>query len=131
MAHSVSTHLMFDGHAEEAMNLYVSLFQDSEVTSIERYGPEGPGAEGSVKLATFTLVGRQFLCIDSPVKHAFNFTPSMSIFVECESEAELTGVFERLAAEGQVLMPIANYGFSTKFGWLSDRFGVSWQLNLA
>ncbi len=131
MARSVSTHLMFDGDAEEAMNLYISLFQDSEVTSIERYGAEGPGADGSVKLATFTLAGRQFLCIDTPIKHAFTFTSSMSIFVECDSEAELNGVFERLAEEGVVLMPVDNYGFSTKFGWLKDRYGVSWQLNLA
>lgn len=130
MARSVSTHLMFEGHAEEAMNLYVSLFPDSEVTSIERYGPEGPGADGSVKLATFTLAGREFLCIDSPVHHAFTFTPSMSLFVECESEAELNSAFERLAEGGKVLMPLGNYGFSTKFGWLADRYGVSWQLNL-
>ena len=131
MARSVSTHLMFEGKAEEAMNLYVSLFQDSEVTSIERYGPQGPGADGSVKLAAFTLQGRPFLCIDSPVHHAFTFTPSMSIFVECESEAELERVFQRLAEDGKVMMPLNNYGFSTRFGWLADRYGVSWQLNLA
>lgn len=71
------------------------------------------------------------MCIDSPVKHAFTFTPSMSIFVECENDAELTRVFDQLAVGGKVMMPLNNYGFSTRFGWLADRFGVSWQLNLA
>ena len=130
MARKVTTHLMFTGSAEEAMTLYVSLFGDSEIKQIERYGPGEMGAEGSVKRADFVLAGREFLCIDSPVKHAFTFTPSMSLFVECESEAELEAAFARLSDGGGVLMPLDNYGFSTRFGWLTDRFGVSWQLNL-
>ena len=68
-------------------------------------------------------------CIDSPIKHAFTFTPSFSLFVECESEAELDAAFARLSDGGSVLMPPGNYGFSTKFAWVNDRFGVSWQLN--
>ncbi|WP_435005202.1 VOC family protein [Tundrisphaera lichenicola] len=131
MARDVSTHLMFEGHAEEAMNLYVSLFADSKVKQIERYAAGEMGAEGTVKRADFTLAGRDFLCIDSPMKHAFTFTPSVSIFVECESEAELESVFGRLSDGGAVLMPLGDYGFSKKFGWLTDRFGVSWQLNLS
>jgi predicted 3-demethylubiquinone-9 3-methyltransferase (glyoxalase superfamily) len=131
MARKVTTHLMFEGAAEEAMTLYVSLFGDSRIEQIERYGPGEMGAEGTVKLAVFSLAGREFLCIDSPVKHAFTFTPSMSLFVDCESEAELEAVFNRLSDGGSVLMPLGNYGFSTKFAWLKDRFGVSWQLNLA
>ena len=130
MARKVITHLMFTGTAEEAMTLYVSLFADSEITQIERYGPGEMGAEGSVKRADFVLAGGEFLCIDSPVKHAFTFTPSMSLFVECESEAELEAAFARLSDGGRVLMPLDNYGFSTRFGWLTDRFEVSWQLNL-
>ncbi len=131
MARDVTTHLMFAGAAEEAMNLYVSLFGDSGIKSIERYGAGEMGAEGSVKLATFSLAGREFLCIDSPVKHAFGFTPAISLFVECEDAAELDAAFARLSEGGAVLMPINNYGFSKRFGWLTDRFGVSWQLNLA
>ena len=69
-------------------------------------------------------------CIDSPIKHGFTFTPSMSLFVECEDEAEMDAAFARLSQGGAVLMPPGNYGFSTKFVWLNDRFGVSWQLNL-
>lgn len=131
MARKVMTHLMFDGTAEEAMTLYVSLFGDSQITQVERYGPGEQGKEGTVKVAYFTLAGREHLCIDSPVKHGFGFTPAMSLFVECESEAELDAVFSRLSEGGNVLMPIGNYGFSSRFGWLTDRFGVSWQLNLA
>lgn len=131
MARKVMTHLMFDGAAGEAMTLYVSLFADSAITHVERYGPGEMGAEGTVKVASFTLAGREFICIDSPVKHAFTFTPATSLFVECESEAELDAAFARLSDGGAVLMPVGNYGFSTRFGWLSDRFGVSWQLNLA
>ncbi len=131
MARSVSTHLMFEGVAEEAMNFYVSLFRGSEIIKVERYGAGEHGAKGTLRVATFTLCGREFMCIDSPIKHEFTFTPSISIFVECESDAEIEDVFGRLSAGGQVLMPLDNYWFSTKFGWVKDRFGPSWQLNLA
>src|SRR5918999_859126 len=120
MARAVATHLMFEGTAEEAMKLYVSLFPKSEIRDIERYGPGEPGKEGSVKRADFTLGGHDLICIDSPVKHAFTFTPSASIFVDCESEAELEEVYNRLSEGGTLLMPLDNYGFSTKFGWLQD-----------
>jgi predicted 3-demethylubiquinone-9 3-methyltransferase (glyoxalase superfamily) len=131
MAKDVKTHLMFSGTAEEAMILYVSLFGDSEIRQIEKYGAGEMGKEGTVKLASFSLAGREFLCIDSPIQHAFTFTPAVSLFVECESEAELDSVFSRLSEGGTVLMPVGNYGFSARFGWLTDRFGVSWQLNVA
>ena len=130
MAHAVTPFLMFDGAAEEAMRFYVSLFPDSEIKRVERYGPGGPGAEGSVKRADFTVAGRDVICIDSPVKHAFTFTPAVSLFVECESEAEFDAAFARLSAGGGVLMPPGDYGFSARFAWVNDRFGVSWQLNL-
>lgn len=130
MARDITTHLMFDGVAEEAMALYVSLFPDSEVVETDRYGSGEAGAEGSVRLARFTIAGRRFQCIDSPMKHDFSFTPSMSLFVDCENEDELKSAFDRLATDGEVLMPLDNYGFSTRFGWVNDRFGVSWQLNL-
>ena len=131
MAHQISPHLMFEGTAEEAMTFYVSLFPGSTIHQVDRYGPGEPGAEGTVKHATFTLAGQDFHCIDSPVRHGFTFTPSISLFVECASETELDDVLTQLAAGGATLMPAGNYGFSTKFGWVTDRFGVSWQLNLA
>lgn len=130
MAHTFSTFLMFDGVAEEAMRFYVSVFEGAETGTIERYGPgEGPG-EGKLKLGAFTLGGQRFTCFNSPVKHAFGFTPAISVFVECESEAELDRTFAALSQNGQTLMPLGRYDFSTKFGWCNDRFGVSWQLNL-
>ncbi|WP_339252715.1 VOC family protein [Sporosarcina sp. FSL W8-0480] len=123
--------LMFqEGNAEEAMNFYTSLVKDSEILSIVRYGAEGPGDEGTVMQAKFSLKGREFMCIDSHVKHQFTFTPSFSIYVTCDSEEEITELYEKLLEGGQALMPIDNYGFSKKFGWVNDRFGVSWQIDL-
>ncbi|MEJ8766790.1 VOC family protein [Oceanobacillus sp. HCA-5259] len=128
----VTPFLMFqDGKAEEAMNFYTSLIKDSEITSITRYGANEPGGdEGTVMQATFTLKGQTFMCIDSNIKHQFTFTPSFSIFVDCDTEEELTSLYEELLEGGQALMPLDNYGFSRKFGWVNDRFGVSWQINL-
>lgn len=126
----ITTFLMFEGNAEEAMTFYLSLFDDAEVVRISRYGAEGPGAEGSVQQATFTLAGQPFMCVDSPMKHGFTFTPAMSLFVQCADEAELDRLYAALADGGTELMPLGSYGFSAKFGWVKDRFGVSWQLNL-
>jgi len=130
MAQKITPFLMFEDAAEEAMQFYVALFRDSQIKRIERYGPGEAGAEGSVKLAEFNIAGQDVLCIDSPAKHQFTFTPSISLFVECESEVELDTLFGQLSESGQVLMPLGDYGFSRKFGWVNDRFGVSWQLNL-
>lgn len=130
MARSITPFLMFEGAAEEAMRLYVSLFAGSSIKQIERYKSGEMGAEGSVKRADFTLAGQDVICIDSPAKHAFTFTPSLSLFVECEDDTEFETAFAQLSTGGMVMMAPDNYGFSRRFGWLSDRFGVSWQLNL-
>ncbi|TXL66703.1 VOC family protein [Cerasibacillus terrae] len=127
----VTPFLMFqDGNAEEAMNYYTSLIKDSKITKIVRYGANEAGEEGTVMQATFTLNGQEFICIDSNVKHQFSFTPSFSIYVTCNTEEEINNLYQKLVEGGQALMPLDNYGFSEKFGWLNDRFGVSWQLNL-
>lgn len=131
MATTVRPFLMFEGKAEEAMNFYVSLIPGSEITSIARYGPGQPGPEGSVMVATFTVAGQAVMCSDSYVKHGFTFTPSVSLFVDCESEEEIRRLATNLAEGGAELMPLGNYGFSRQFAWVNDRFGVSWQLNLA
>jgi predicted 3-demethylubiquinone-9 3-methyltransferase (glyoxalase superfamily) len=130
MARKLTPFLMFEGSAEEAMRFYVTLFPNSGVTGVELYVPGEPGPEGKVKRASFTVAGQELVCIDSSVHHAFSFTPSMSLFVECESEAELDTAYEQLSAGGSVLMEPGDYGFSSKFVWLNDRFGVSWQLIL-
>lgn len=127
----ITTFLMFEGKAEAAMNLYTSIFDQSEITSIQRYGANEAGAEGTVMHATFSLHGQEFMCIDSYVKHGFTFTPAISLYVMCDTEAEIDRVFQTLSQDGSVLMPLAAYPFSQKFGWVADKYGVSWQLNLA
>ncbi|UYX54756.1 VOC family protein [Bacillus thuringiensis] len=127
----ITTFLMFEGKAEEAMDFYTSLFDQSEIVNISRYDEKGPGKEGTVIHATFTLNGQEFMCIDSYVKHDFTFTPSMSLYVTCDTEEEIETVFNKLAQDGKVLMPLGSYPFSKKFGWLNDKYGVSWQLTLA
>jgi predicted 3-demethylubiquinone-9 3-methyltransferase (glyoxalase superfamily) len=127
----VTTFLMFTGQAEEAMNFYVSLFENSQVIRVTRYGPGEMGEEGSVVHALFSLNGQELMCIDSPTQHPFSFTPSISLYVSCPDEAKITRYFEALAAGGQTLMPLGEYPFSKKFGWVQDRFGVSWQLSAA
>lgn len=116
--------------AEEAMNFYVSLFENSKVFDIHRWGKEGPGKEGTIMMATFELNGMRFICSDSPPVHDWDFSPAVSIYFECESEEEIERLFSKLSENGAVAMPLNNYGFSQKFGWVVDRFGVSWQLNL-
>jgi predicted 3-demethylubiquinone-9 3-methyltransferase (glyoxalase superfamily) len=126
----VTTFLMFQGNAEEAITFYVSLFDDAEILDIQRYGPEGPGEEGSVLFATVRLGGQVLMAIDSSIEHDFTFTPSISFYVTCASEDEIDALYEALSEEGKVLMPLGDSPYSAKFGWVADRFGVSWQLNL-
>lgn len=127
----IKTFLMFNGVAEEAMDFYTSLFANSQIIEIKRYSANEAGPEGSVHHATFSLNGQEFMCIDSNMAHDFTFTPAISLYVTCAAEKEIAELFEKLSAGGQVLMPLSEYPFSKKFGWVSDRFGVSWQLNLA
>jgi predicted 3-demethylubiquinone-9 3-methyltransferase (glyoxalase superfamily) len=124
--------LMFQGGtAQAALDLYFATFPDSHMINVERYAQGEPGPAGTIKVATFTLCGREFMCSDSPIKHGFTFTPASSTFVAFDSLAELERVYAALMEGGQALMPLGNYGFSPRFGWLNDRFGVSWQLNFA
>jgi predicted 3-demethylubiquinone-9 3-methyltransferase (glyoxalase superfamily) len=117
------------GQAEEALTFYVSLIKNSRITAIDRYGANEDQKEGTVRLASFTLAGKDYMAIDSQ-GHNFTFTPAFSIFVTCENEGELERLYEALNKDGVRLMPLDNYGFSRKFGWVNDRYGVSWQLNL-
>lgn len=130
MPKSIAPFLMFTGNAEAAMTFYTSLFADARIEELTRYGPGQPGVEGTVQRARFSLAGQEFRCTDSPPVHDFSFTPSFSIWIETESEDELQRLFAALADGGTQLMPLDDYGFSTRFGWCNDRYGVSWQLNL-
>ncbi|PAY20838.1 hypothetical protein CKO51_04275 [Rhodopirellula sp. SM50] len=121
--------LMFEGKAERAMKFYVSVFPDSGIEKVLKYVEGENGKAGSIKHAAFRVAGTRLLCIDSPVDHPFEFTPSVSLFVDCESKEQVESIFKKLADGGKVLMPVDDYGFSTRFGWVTDSFGVSWQLN--
>ena len=131
-----TTFLMFVGDqcgkAEEAIRLYTSLFKNSKVEKIDYFKTGEPGGkEGAVKHALFTIAEQEYMAIDSAMHHQFSFTPAISIFVNCESEEEVNTLYEKLSEGGNVMMPLDDYGFSKKFGWVSDKYGVSWQLNFA
>lgn len=117
------------GNAEEAMNLYISAFERSRVIDVDHFGPDDESERG-VKLARFELAGQELQAMDSSRPHPFSFTPAISIVVECDREQELDAAWATLADGATVLMPLDAYDFSPKFGWLQDRFGVSWQLRL-
>ena len=122
---------MFVGRAQEAIDLYTTTFADAYVGSMSTYPAEGPGAPGTVSLAVLVLGSQELVLIDSPVHHDFMFTPAMSLLVEFDARAELDSAFSALAEGGRIHMPLGAYVFSERFGWLQDRFGVSWQLGLA
>lgn len=131
MVDKVTPFLMFQGGvAGAAIARYRELIPGAEIKRLDHYGPGEPGPVGQVSRAVLVIAGQELMIIDSPIKHAFDFTPSVSLFVDCADELEIERVFGGLAEGGVVRMPLENYGFSLRFGWVDDRFGVSWQLNL-
>lgn len=132
MADSAIPFLMFQGGVgREAVEFYVSLFDDGEVLDLEPYPAGGPAPEGTIMRGRFRVAGQEFYVSDSFIDHEFGFTPSLSIWVECESAERQQALVDALAEGGATLMPLDDYGFSSRFAWVNDRFGVSWQLNLA
>ena len=130
------TFLMFvgehSGKTEEAITLYTSLIPNSEIRKIVRWGEGEPGGvAGQVKTALFTLGGIEYLASENTGKHPFTFTPAISLFVDCEDQDEITRLHKELSKDGKEFMPLNNYGFSKQFAWVEDRYGISWQLNLA
>lgn len=130
MIQTVTPFLMFEGKAEAAMTFYVSLFDDGEVVELVRYAAGQPGPEGSVFKGVFRVGGQTVRCFDSHVHHAFTFTPAWSLFIDCDSDAQIERLAAALGEGGKVMMALADYGFSRRFTWVEDRFGVSWQINL-
>ena len=119
-----------DNNAENAMNFYIELFDNSKIISVQRWEKNSPGKEGTIMQATFALNGNLFMCSDSPPVHNWDFTPAVSNYIECENENEIERLFSKLSENGSAPMPLNNYGFSKKFAWVIDQFAVSWQLNL-
>src|SRR5215208_5292721 len=130
MTQGLRTFITFQGGvAAAALDLYRDVFDDFELLEIAHYGPEDSGPEGTVKVARFRLAGSEFGCADSPVRHEWGLTPAVSLFIDCDDNDELERLFHRLNDGGNVFMPLDEYGFSRRFGWVGDRYGVTWQLN--
>ena len=125
-------HLWFDNQAEEAAAYYTSIFPDSRLSQISRYDPAGAQmagkAAGDVMTVEFELAGQPFIALNGGPY--FSFTPAISFFFNGETVAEVDAVWEKLADEGVVLMELGRYPFNERFGWVQDKYGVSWQLNL-
>jgi predicted 3-demethylubiquinone-9 3-methyltransferase (glyoxalase superfamily) len=108
--------LWFNNEAEEAMKFYVSIFKNSKIISINRYGEAGPGPTGTVMSGTFQLEGQEFMALNGGPH--FKFTPAISLFVNCETQKEVDELWQKLAEGGK----------KERCGWLTDKYGLSWQI---
>lgn len=127
---AITPMLMFLGRAEEAVRFYTELFGDSHIEMIEHYGPDFPQCPpGQVVHARFAIAGKPMMAMDSAVPQPFSFTPAMSLFVECPSAEEVDRLYAALSEGGGALMPLGDYPFARRYAWVTDRFGVSWQLS--
>ncbi|GAB2594749.1 VOC family protein [Spirosoma areae] len=115
-AQKITTFLTFTDQAEEAMNLYTSIFNDSKIVSVTRYGDAGPGPKGAVMMATFQLNGQEFIALNGGP--SFSFADGISLFVSCQTQQEVDQYWEKLSDGGE----------KGPCGWLKDKFGVSWQI---
>jgi len=122
---------MFQGEGRQALNFYSATFPGAKVEDLQFHGPGEQSPEGTVRSAILIVGGQRLRLFDSPPVHAFTFTPAISFFIDCESEAQLRDLAAALGEGGNFMMPLGSYGFSQLFAWVADRFGVSWQLNLA
>jgi predicted 3-demethylubiquinone-9 3-methyltransferase (glyoxalase superfamily) len=112
----ITPFLWFNDQAEEAMNHYISIFPDSKVVSIARYGDAGPGPKGTVMSVTFQLAGQEFMALNGGPQ--FKFTEAISLFVNCETQEEVDELWEKLSEGGE----------KGPCGWLKDKYGLSWQI---
>ena len=112
----ITTFLWFDSNAEEAMNFYVSIFKNSKILKVARYGDAGPGPKGTLMVGTFQLEGQEFQALNGGPH--YKFTPAISLFVSCETQQEVDTLWEKLLEGGR----------EDQCGWLTDRFGLSWQI---
>lgn len=112
----ITPFLWFDGRAEEAANFYTSIFKNSKIGTISRYGEGGPGPKGSAMSATFQLEGQEFIALNGGPQ--YNFTPAISFFIHCETQEEVDHYWDKLSEGGRTV----------QCGWLQDKFGLSWQV---
>ncbi len=123
MITSAAPFLMFQGRCEEALTFYAEALPGCRIASLDRK------PDGTVAMARLALPGLEIMANDSPPVHDFDFTPSTSTFLTVDSAADVDGLAAALVAGGKPLMPPDDYGFSRRFAWVQDRFGVSWQIN--
>ena len=112
----ITPFLWFDDQAEDAMNFYVSIFKNSKITSLTRYGDAGPGPKGTVVTGTFQLEGQEFMALNGGPQ--FKFTEAISFFVDCKTQQEVDELWEKLSEGGE----------KSRCGWLKDKYGLSWQI---
>jgi predicted 3-demethylubiquinone-9 3-methyltransferase (glyoxalase superfamily) len=112
----ITPFLWFDNKAEEAANFYVSIFKNSKILNIAHYGEAGPGPKGSVMMVTFQIEGQEFMALNGGPQ--YSFTPAISLFVHCETQAEVDDLWTKLTAGGK----------EVQCAWLQDKYGVSWQI---
>lgn len=128
----ITPFLWFDNQAEEAINFYSAIFKNSNIGKVSRYDEAGAAAsgrpKGSVMTASFQLNGQEFMALNGGPH--FKFNPSISFFVTCETEAEVDNLWQYLHEGGTALMELQKYDWSDKYGWVQDKFGLSWQINL-
>jgi predicted 3-demethylubiquinone-9 3-methyltransferase (glyoxalase superfamily) len=113
----ITPFLWFDNNAEEAMHFYVSIFKNSKIGTVNRYGDAGPGPKGTVMLATFELEGQQFMALNGGPH--YKLSPAISLYVDCKTQEEVDELWAKLTADG---------GKEDRCGWLTDKFGLSWQI---
>ena len=116
MDQKITPFLWFDGNAEDAINFYTSIFKDSKLVNVSRYGEGGPGPKGSLMTATFQLNGQEFMALNGGPM--FKFTEAISFFVKCNTQAEIDEFWDKLSEGGE----------KSRCGWLKDKFGLSWQI---
>lgn len=116
--------LMFQGRCEEALTFYVRAIPGARIAALDKK------PDGTVAMARLSIAGLEIMANDSPPVHDFDFTPSTSTFLIVDTAGEVDALAAALGEGGKLLMPPNNYGFSQRFGWAQDRFGVSWQINL-
>lgn len=126
----ITTFLMFNNQAEEAINLYTSLFENSEILTMVKYDEEGPGTPGTVQHSIFTLNGQVFMAIDADNGEELPMNPSISLYITVDNAMEMERLFSGLKKEGAILMPKTSMSPFREFAWVQDKFGVSFQLVL-
>lgn len=126
---SVTPYLTFQGNAKEAMEFYTRIFDDAEIRFIQEYDEAVPEMAGQVMQGVIRIQDQLLMMTDSKAPYEFNFTPSMSFMIECQSLQEIDRYYLKLKKKGAIHVPLDEYGASYRFAWVQDKFGVTWQLN--